>query len=158
MLATGEGGEEGDGDGDGDGAEGKPGSKRRKAASADPSSTLAATWEELNAKKFDLAFAVDPLFHKTSAQFDEGGARGALHQQPFHYMAQRRFDYVGSERATQRKFPHRPQLTIKPPRRADPHAQCPQAIALLLDGGPVMCLVRGGYDILQERSCAQVCC
>lgn len=27
-------------------------------------------------KKFDLAFAVDPLFHKTSAQFDEGGARG----------------------------------------------------------------------------------
>ncbi len=29
-------------------------------------------------KKFDLAFAVDPLFHKTSAQFDEGGAHGLL--------------------------------------------------------------------------------
>ena len=77
MPSAGEGGEEGDGDGDGEGADGKAGGRRRKAGSADPSSTLAATWEELNAKKFDLAFAVDPLFHKTSAQFDEGGARGA---------------------------------------------------------------------------------
>lgn len=34
--------------------------------------------EALNVKKFDLAFAVDPLFHKTSAQFDEGGAKGLL--------------------------------------------------------------------------------
>ena len=70
--------EGGDDDGDGDGADDKPG-RRRKAggANADPSSTLAATWEELNQKKFDPAFAVDPLFHKTSAQFDEGGARGA---------------------------------------------------------------------------------
>ncbi len=32
--------------------------------------------ENLNVKKFDLTFAVDPLFHKTSAQFDEGGAKG----------------------------------------------------------------------------------
>ena len=78
SLAAGEGGDEGDGHGDGDGADGKPGGRRRKAANADPSSTLAATWDELNAKKFDLAFAVDPLFHKTSAQFDEGGAKGAL--------------------------------------------------------------------------------
>lgn len=29
-------------------------------------------------KKFDLDFAVDPLFKKTSADFDEGGARGLL--------------------------------------------------------------------------------
>jgi condensin complex subunit 2 len=29
-------------------------------------------------KKFDLEFAVDPLFKKTSADFDEGGARGLL--------------------------------------------------------------------------------
>ena len=76
---AGEGEEEGDGDGDG--ADGKPG-RRRKAASADPSSTLAGTWDELNAKKFDLAFAVDPLFHKTSAQFDEGGAKGARLSKP----------------------------------------------------------------------------
>ena len=67
-----------EGEGDVDGADDRPG-RRRKAGgrTADPSSTLAATWEELNQKKFDLAFAVDPLFHKTSAQFDEGGARGA---------------------------------------------------------------------------------
>ena len=83
MHAAGEGAEEGDGDGEDDVADGKPGGRRRKAAhAADPSSTLAATWEELNAKKFDLAFAVDPLFHKTSAQFDEGGAKGAPLLQP----------------------------------------------------------------------------
>lgn len=29
-------------------------------------------------KKFDLDFAVDPLFKKTSSDFDEGGARGLL--------------------------------------------------------------------------------
>lgn len=27
---------------------------------------------------FSVAFAVDPLYHQTSAQFDEGGARGLL--------------------------------------------------------------------------------
>lgn len=43
---------------------------------ADPSSTLEPNIEALNVKKFDLTFAVDPLFHKTSAQFDEGGAKG----------------------------------------------------------------------------------
>nr|VDD14513.1 unnamed protein product [Brassica oleracea] len=31
-----------------------------------------------NVKKFDVAFAVDPLYHQTSAQFDEGGAKGLL--------------------------------------------------------------------------------
>ena len=28
--------------------------------------------------KFDLEFEVDPLFHKTSASFDEGGTGGLL--------------------------------------------------------------------------------
>lgn len=27
---------------------------------------------------FTVAFAVDPLYHQTSAQFDEGGAKGLL--------------------------------------------------------------------------------
>ena len=27
---------------------------------------------------FAVAFAVDPLYHQTSAQFDEGGAKGLL--------------------------------------------------------------------------------
>ncbi len=56
------------------------GSKRRRGIgadqAADPSATLEANVENLNVKKFDLTFAVDPLFHKTSAQFDEGGAKG----------------------------------------------------------------------------------
>lgn len=29
-------------------------------------------------KKLDIEFTVDPLFRKTSADFDEGGARGLL--------------------------------------------------------------------------------
>ena len=44
-----------------------------------PSSTLESSFEALNVKKFDLTFAMDPLFRRTSAQFDEGGARGMPH-------------------------------------------------------------------------------
>lgn len=43
----------------------------------DPGATLECSTDAINIKKFDLAFAVDPLFHKTSAQFDAGGASGA---------------------------------------------------------------------------------
>ncbi|KAL4339922.1 hypothetical protein GQ457_08G015460 [Hibiscus cannabinus] len=43
-----------------------------------PISTLESSFEALNVKKFDAAFAVDPLYHQTSAQFDEGGAKGLL--------------------------------------------------------------------------------
>ena len=53
-------------------------SKRKRRSDLNPDATLEPTLEALNVKKFDLAFAVDPLFHKTSAQFDEGGARGLL--------------------------------------------------------------------------------
>lgn len=73
-------GVEGADDADEDSAGNAKGNKkqRREAAhNADPSSTLEPNFEALNVKKFDLAFAVDPLFHKTSAQFDEGGAKGA---------------------------------------------------------------------------------
>lgn len=35
-------------------------------------------FSSISLKKFDLDFAVDPLFKKTSADFDEGGARGLL--------------------------------------------------------------------------------
>ncbi|XP_068500234.1 condensin complex subunit 2-like isoform X2 [Phaseolus vulgaris] len=41
-------------------------------------STLESSFEVLNVKKFDVAFAVDPLYHQTSAKFDEGGAKGLL--------------------------------------------------------------------------------
>ena len=65
-----------------DAEDGEAGSQRRarepKQGSTSPSSTL-EPWEALNAKKLDVTFAVDPLFRRTSAQFDEGGARGAGH-------------------------------------------------------------------------------
>lgn len=67
------------GDG-GDEADSESGPKKRRTgatdSASDPSATLEANVENLNVKKFDLTFAVDPLFHKTSAQFDEGGAKG----------------------------------------------------------------------------------
>ncbi|TPX46845.1 hypothetical protein SeMB42_g03548 [Synchytrium endobioticum] len=40
--------------------------------------TLETDINALNVKKFDSDFMVDPLFRKTSADFDEGGARGLL--------------------------------------------------------------------------------
>ncbi|KAG9447625.1 hypothetical protein H6P81_013753 [Aristolochia fimbriata] len=43
-----------------------------------PQSTLESSFEALNVKKFDVAFAVDPLYHQMSSQFDEGGAKGLL--------------------------------------------------------------------------------
>lgn len=70
---------------DEEGEDGDPGEggverarRRRAGGELDPEATLEASLEALNVRKFDLAFAVDPLFHKTSAQFDEGGAKGLL--------------------------------------------------------------------------------
>lgn len=40
--------------------------------------TLAPSFASLRLKKFELEFAVDPLFKKASADFDEGGAKGLL--------------------------------------------------------------------------------
>ncbi len=71
----------------GEDGESEAGPKRRRGTGqdqpADPSATLEPNVESLNVKKFDLTFAVDPLFHKTSAQFDEGGAKGALNPQVY---------------------------------------------------------------------------
>ncbi|KAL9384750.1 hypothetical protein Peur_021760 [Populus x canadensis] len=53
-------------------------SKRETEKKISPLSTLEPSFEALNVKKFDVAFAVDPLYHQTSAQFDEGGAKGLL--------------------------------------------------------------------------------
>ncbi|KAF9971713.1 hypothetical protein BGZ73_005242 [Actinomortierella ambigua] len=49
---------------------------RKKSVRRD--NTLAKDFESLSLEKFNLEFAVDPLFKKTSADFDEGGARGLL--------------------------------------------------------------------------------
>uniref|UniRef100_A0A5B7B666 Condensin complex subunit 2 n=1 Tax=Davidia involucrata TaxID=16924 RepID=A0A5B7B666_DAVIN len=52
--------------------------KKEQERKVSPLSTLESSFEALNVKKFDVAFAVDPLYHQTSAQFDEGGAKGLL--------------------------------------------------------------------------------
>ncbi|KAG0459735.1 hypothetical protein HPP92_022863 [Vanilla planifolia] len=53
-------------------------SKKITERKLSPLSTLEASFEALNIKKLDVAFTVDPLYHQTSAQFDEGGAKGLL--------------------------------------------------------------------------------
>ncbi|KAK9722168.1 hypothetical protein K7432_002881 [Basidiobolus ranarum] len=53
------------------------GGKRAKKSSRSEN-TLAKDFTSLTLKQFDLEFSVDPLFKKTSADFDEGGARGLL--------------------------------------------------------------------------------
>ena len=52
--------------------------KRARRKNTRVESTLANSFATLSVKKFELDFAVDPLFQKTSADFDEGGAKGLL--------------------------------------------------------------------------------
>lgn len=61
-------------DGEGGGATGSKKSKRSRAKEA----TLGKNFSQIAVKKYDLEFSVDPLFKKTSADFDEGGAGGLL--------------------------------------------------------------------------------
>ncbi|OAP62312.1 hypothetical protein AYL99_04515 [Fonsecaea erecta] len=70
--------EDGDDDEDGDDGEGggKKKSKRKPARSHE--ATLAPGFATFQGKKLELEFAVDPLFKKASADFDEGGAKGLL--------------------------------------------------------------------------------
>lgn len=55
----------------------EPSQKRRKATNRSES-TLAKNAAQLKNKKLDLEFSIDPLFRKTSEDFDEGGAHGLL--------------------------------------------------------------------------------
>lgn len=69
-------GEEGE---DEDGEEGEDGQKKRKKRAArSAETTLATSFAQLQNKKMELEFSVDPLFKKASADFDEGGAKGLL--------------------------------------------------------------------------------
>ncbi|EHK15668.1 uncharacterized protein TRIVIDRAFT_123512, partial [Trichoderma virens Gv29-8] len=52
--------------------------KTRKKVQRSSEATLAPSFASLQLKKFELEFAVDPLFKKASADFDEGGAKGLL--------------------------------------------------------------------------------
>ncbi|GAB7349578.1 hypothetical protein MBLNU459_g0271t1 [Dothideomycetes sp. NU459] len=72
--------EGGDADGeDADDDEGEDGVKKRaKKKTRSAEATLATSFAQLQLKKMELEFSVDPLFKKASADFDEGGAKGLL--------------------------------------------------------------------------------
>ncbi|XP_022236711.1 condensin complex subunit 2-like, partial [Limulus polyphemus] len=53
----------------------KPDKKKNRTKK---SNTVEQNVKALNLNKFDLEFEVDPLFHKMTAQFDEGGTSGLL--------------------------------------------------------------------------------
>ncbi|PIL25085.1 hypothetical protein GSI_12974 [Ganoderma sinense ZZ0214-1] len=59
-----------------DGADPSQSQRKRKAYRSE--STLVKNPAQLRTKKLDLEFTVDPLFRKTCADFDEGGAQGLL--------------------------------------------------------------------------------
>ncbi|KAL6709612.1 hypothetical protein ACN47E_001040 [Coniothyrium glycines] len=64
---------------DDEGDEGEDGQKKRKRRAArSAEATLATSFAQLQNKKMELDFSVDPLFKKASADFDEGGAKGLL--------------------------------------------------------------------------------
>ncbi|KAG2172731.1 hypothetical protein INT43_000078 [Umbelopsis isabellina] len=69
-VRDGEDGEDGDADEDGE--------RRSKRKANRSEATLVKDFSAIKVKKLDLDFTVDPLFKKTSADFDEGGARGLL--------------------------------------------------------------------------------
>ena len=68
----------GDEDEEGEGEGGEEGGSQRKKKTHRPASTLAKDPSQLRSKKLELEFRVDPLFRKTCADFDEGGANGLL--------------------------------------------------------------------------------
>ncbi|KAK1250352.1 hypothetical protein MKX08_010355 [Trichoderma sp. CBMAI-0020] len=59
-------------------ADGNVKKKTKKKVQRSSEATLAPSFASLQLKKFELEFAVDPLFKKASADFDEGGAKGLL--------------------------------------------------------------------------------
>ncbi|KAK5092483.1 hypothetical protein LTR70_005444 [Exophiala xenobiotica] len=65
---------------DGDESDGEGGKKKKekKRKQRSHEATLAPSFASLQLKKLELEFAVDPLFKKASADFDEGGAKGLL--------------------------------------------------------------------------------
>src|SRR5205085_2808371 len=66
-----------DEDGDEEDEEGEDGQKKKKRkAQRSAEATLATSFAQLQNKKMELEFSVDPLFNKASADFDEGGAKG----------------------------------------------------------------------------------
>lgn len=79
LTSGGDEGEAGSGnEGDDNGGEGGGGKEKKKKKSGNKEATLAKNISQLRNKKLELEFSVDPLFKKTCADFDEGGAHGLL--------------------------------------------------------------------------------
>ncbi|KIL65564.1 hypothetical protein M378DRAFT_10689 [Amanita muscaria Koide BX008] len=72
------GGMDNDDEVDSDNPEVDPTQVKKKQKQHRPGATLAKDPAQLRSKKLDLEFSVDPLFKKTCADFDEGGAQGLL--------------------------------------------------------------------------------
>jgi len=51
---------------------------RKTRKEGDGEGTLEKHLHNIDTNKYDLEFDIDPLFQKTSAKFDEGGAKGLL--------------------------------------------------------------------------------
>lgn len=60
-----------------DEADQEPGVKKHRK-DLEGEGTLEKNLHNIDANKYDLEFDIDPLFQKTSAKFDEGGAKGLL--------------------------------------------------------------------------------
>lgn len=68
-----------DENGDGEGEADENGERRPKKKNVRTHvATLADSFSKIQVKELELEFTVDPLFKKTSADFDEGGAAGLL--------------------------------------------------------------------------------
>lgn len=68
-----------EGEDDDEDEEGEDGTKRKKKRTQrHAEATLVSSFAQLQLKKMELEFSVDPLFKKASADFDEGGAKGLL--------------------------------------------------------------------------------
>lgn len=70
------GGASGEGNEDGPGVEGEDGAQKKVRKKRAAGATIEKNLNSINLSKFDLEFDVDPLFKKTSAQFDSGGGGG----------------------------------------------------------------------------------
>ncbi|KAF6753031.1 condensin complex component cnd2 [Ephemerocybe angulata] len=71
------GGKDNDDEDDSDNPDADPSQPKKKKPSRS-TNTLAKDYNQLTNKKLELEFSVDPLFKKTCADFDEGGAGGLL--------------------------------------------------------------------------------
>jgi len=68
---------EGEDEEEGEGEDGVK-KKTKKKSQRSSENTLVSSFAQLQLKKMELEFSVDPLFKKASADFDEGGAKGLL--------------------------------------------------------------------------------